>query len=182
MITREMQSLTEFVPGFDMQKRWTLSEFLRAAITDLRWCMTSGDYLYSPGVWFVPRERTCSVCLAGAFLAQTCNLDPTKPLQPCWTLNYQYGFRALMYALNSFRTGDLLEGIRAFDSHETREFLTEATQKRLEELFTVDELPVDIDRDVTGGDIDLAPEEVNALEALYEDLEQCAQALEGLGL
>ena len=193
MIAEQQATLEEFAPGFDLNKKWSLSEFLREAVRDLRTCLESGEYEYVPSIWYVPDEPFCQICLAGAFLAQTCKIDRTQALMPAsgWMFNLPESFQGMIHALNDFRTGDIAAGIRAVGRPERGDFFDLKTQRRLAELLYADgpgvtfkdeDVERKLDRYVTGACDHITPTRFDMLDALCSDLEHCAAILEGIGL
>lgn len=85
------------------------SELIRVALDDLAKCEADPDsFTINMGDWLVPENGKCSVCLAGAVMAQSINVDRSRALTP-----YFLGesVRDKLLALNLLRVGDVRIGL-----------------------------------------------------------------------
>lgn len=92
------------------------SELIEVALRDLEAVERRNDlYVVDMGVWhswdMTPRGDgegpRCSVCLAGAVMAQTLGADPEADLDP---MDFELE-HAKLSALNAFRVGDITGGL-----------------------------------------------------------------------
>jgi hypothetical protein len=86
------------------------SELLALALADLEQVENDPNYRVTMGLWHQPDGCVCCVCLAGSVLAKTCKVPPSKYIDALWLRDALY---AKMYALDSFRVGRVLRGLRA---------------------------------------------------------------------
>lgn len=89
------------------------SELIRLALNDLKKCEKSEDYIINMGVYHHYHGAifgTCSVCLAGAVMAQTLKLPKATDVN-----NVRDFFSEVdtfkLKALDQFRTGDIMSGL-----------------------------------------------------------------------
>jgi hypothetical protein len=90
----------------------TPSELLTVALADLAAVERDPRYRINMGSWHVPEEDgTCSVCLAGAVMARTLDMNPLKPLGPCDAGVLEESLENKLQALDELRNGDLREAL-----------------------------------------------------------------------
>lgn len=92
------------------------SALIRVALADLEKVEKSPAYEVNMNTWHLPRYswngdmvETCRVCLAGAVLACNSNLKIFEEYRPP---DFSMAFNAPLFALDSFRSGDILKGLR----------------------------------------------------------------------
>jgi len=84
------------------------SELIRLALSDLRKCEKDSSYEVVMNEWHTPsRYRPiCSVCLAGAVIAQSFHRAKTE-----YTIPANFSEEKKLLALNEFRKGYISEGL-----------------------------------------------------------------------
>ena len=95
----------------------TPSELIRVALADLRACEDDHRYVVDMGDWHAPitddsGREVCSVCLAGAVMAQTLRVPREQPIYSAGLRHHSRGVKDGLYALDCFRRGELKEGLR----------------------------------------------------------------------
>lgn len=118
----------------------TLWELIDTALTDLKKCEQLPDkYRIDMWVWHEYGEETlevsgrCSVCLAGAVLAQTCGIEYTRSLVPG---ELDPDTKKKLYAIDSVRNGNI---IRAIENIHPEEIVKQLKEKGIKEYETVPE-------------------------------------------
>jgi hypothetical protein len=81
----------------------TLSGLLRLAVADAQKCANDPRYVLQMGSWHEPGLKRCSVCMAGAVMAQSLNADPRIQVLP---EDYQDEYDLM--AIDEMRCGDML--------------------------------------------------------------------------
>lgn len=83
----------------------TLSALLRLAVQDAQACEAQPErYTLDMGVWVEPVRDTCHVCMAGAVMVMSCNVEDTRFQSPC-SMHPETGSKLL--AIDMLRTGRL---------------------------------------------------------------------------
>jgi hypothetical protein len=82
----------------------TLSGLLRLAVADAQKCANDPRYVLQMGSWHEPGLKRCSVCMAGAVMAQSLN---TQLHAVAFPEDYDDSEYALM-AIDEMRCGDVL--------------------------------------------------------------------------
>lgn len=80
------------------------SALIRLALKDLEKCERSRKYKINMSVWHEPNGK-CSVCMAGAIMAQRLNCDPGKELAPWQDGLFDADTRGKLDAVDWFRMG-----------------------------------------------------------------------------
>lgn len=82
-----------------------LSALIRVALDDLEKCENDGRYRINMDIWHDPDPAisVCYVCLAGAVMAQSLKLAPSKSRAPSMFPENQ----SKLYALNGIRSGHI---------------------------------------------------------------------------
>lgn len=81
------------------------SELLEQALDDLELCMKEPGYKIDMKTWHTPGKTKCFVCLAGAYLAQTCKVPRHISMFPS-NINDEK-LQMQLYALDLFRVGSV---------------------------------------------------------------------------
>ena len=89
------------------------SALIRLALGDLQKCMADPVYKIDMRHWHMPAddESNCSVCLAGAVLAQTFKMLPSTLIHNLHYYLSDPNDSDKLAALDDFRTGDLVDGL-----------------------------------------------------------------------
>ena len=110
------------------------SELVELAIWDLKAIEQNPNYLIDMDSWHVSdiRQPKCWVCLAGAVMAQSLDIQPDMTVKP-WDpiFDEDDSTKNKLEALDSFRSGDIYNGI----THMCPEFdTTEKADELLEKM------------------------------------------------
>lgn len=113
------------------------SRLIRLACDDLEWARSQPDrYVIDMRQWMVPiNPKKCSVCMAGAVMAHTLQMQsyfgiygyPVRPTQA------GQANASALFAINRFRMGSFAYGARALDPMITFEKVTEL--REIEQRF-----------------------------------------------
>jgi hypothetical protein len=88
------------------------SDLLTVALVDLAAAEQNPRYRINMGTWHVPEEDgRCMICLAGATMAGTLGMNPSKELDPSDAEVLEEGLGDKLKALDSLRTGELEEAM-----------------------------------------------------------------------
>ena len=89
------------------------SVLLKLALKDLETCRNSPKYTIDMDYWFYTNGNECTVCLAGAVMAQTLGFDPMESPScgPYTHPKISDTTRKKLLALNNFRMGNILTGL-----------------------------------------------------------------------
>ncbi len=82
------------------------SELIRAGLEDLKKCEADDGYRICMADWHSPSGQVCTVCFAGSVMAKSLGADKLTDFDP-----YQFADGDKLDALNSFRAGDVAEGL-----------------------------------------------------------------------
>ena len=88
------------------------SELLRLALEDEEKCHNSPDYIVDMEIWHRPLSGKCTVCLAGAVMAQTLESNKTMMLSPA---KFDQDTYSKLHALDYFRSGYIDDGLNCLD-------------------------------------------------------------------
>ncbi len=96
------------------------SALLRLALDDLKLVEGDDRYCVAMLTWHQPFDGICHVCLAGAVLAKTCEIDPRE--RP--VLSY-FGdsIHRQLYAINDFRRGEITHGLGSISDEMSRKYV-----------------------------------------------------------
>jgi hypothetical protein len=86
------------------------SALIRLAIKDLEAVEKNPAYRIDMGAWHEPYDGKCSVCLAGAVIAQTCKIKNDRYIYPNRDVFGKSTTNKLM-ALDDFREGSVYGGL-----------------------------------------------------------------------
>ena len=120
------------------------SELIRVAINDLKLCEADPRYAISMGEWHKPGYFKCSVCLAGAVMAQTLNAPLTSEVKPIDFDGHTYD---VLTAVDLLRTGQVEQALYLitgyfirWSSREITEHWKNRTQFEIDLLELADDL------------------------------------------
>ena len=88
-----------------------LSALLRIAVRDAQKCEVSDEYVLDMSVWYAPSSKadddTCSVCMAGAVMAQTLKASPHP--EGRYPSGFDDATAGKLRAIDNMRMGDFIE-------------------------------------------------------------------------
>ena len=106
------------------------SELIRVALGDLQKCIDDPHYSIDMNNWHVPCVGYCSVCLAGAVMAKTFEIDPRAGTTPGKYFKREWNNPDFikLEALDRFRCGQIYNGLicMRLDPSPSRNALDEA--------------------------------------------------------
>ena len=102
-----------------MTKKMTNEEFLalkpsaliRLAVEDLILCESNPEYIINMSEWLIRDGSNCTVCLAGAVMAQSLDEPVVSMSQMLLPLDYGPVIASRLFALNNFRSGYIWSGL-----------------------------------------------------------------------
>lgn len=138
---------------------------IRQALADLKKCEAASEtYSIDMAVWHTGGDSRCSVCLAGAVMAQSLGASPKGPCHP-GKFKGQTALR--LCALDRFRCGQFLLGLELFKEsgfHNSRGTLEEASDAAQDVVYDL-----------------LRPRSYDGCrDGFFEDMEAVASAFEGV--